>query len=50
MDGIFIRGRRPKSKKEVKESLAAGDNVRVECTPHFGGYDGLVSEAPVGRS
>ena len=49
MQGIFINGRRPKSKKEVKEAVAAGLRVSLEATSMFGNeYDGPVSEAPNG--
>lgn len=51
MDGIFINGRRPKSKKEIREMVAAGENVVLESTSM---YDrglrtgGPVSELPDG--
>ena len=50
MQGIFILGLRPKSKKIIKESVAADPSrVRLEGTSMFGGdYDGPVSEAPNG--
>lgn len=48
MDGIFIKGQRPKSKKAIKEAVAAGERVRIESTSLFGGYDGPVGEAPAG--
>lgn len=49
--GIFINGRRPQSKKEVKEALAADpDSVYLERTAWIGDeYDGPVSEAPDGE-
>lgn len=47
--GIFINGRRPKSKKEIKESLANGASVTLEDTSLGGyGYSGEVQFAPVG--
>lgn len=51
MDGLFINGRRPASKKAVKEAVAtAPETVRVECTSMFpGGFDGLVTELPRGK-
>ena len=50
MQGIFINFNRPKSKKEVKETIASNpDKVRLEATSIFGNeYDGLVSDAPDG--
>ncbi len=48
--GIYINGRRPKSKKEVKEAIAdAGQRVRLENTSLFGGYDGDPHLAPPGK-
>ena len=36
MDGIFIDGQRPKSKKAIKEALAANpERVRIEHTSMF---------------
>jgi hypothetical protein len=50
MQGIYLGYQRPKSKKEVKEAVAADPSkVRLEATSIFGNeYDGLVSEAPDG--
>ncbi len=50
MQGIYIDGRRPKSKKEVKETIATDPaRVRVEATSLFGNdYDGPVVDAPAG--
>ncbi len=44
-DGIYINGRRPKSKKEIKEALATKpESVSIESTSMFGnGYSGTVS-------
>ena len=38
MQGIYIDGRRPKSKKEVKEAVQAGqlDRIDIEATSWFG--------------
>lgn len=48
--GIFVDGRRPKSKKEVREAVA--DNparVSLQAISIFGNeYDGSVSNAPDG--
>ncbi len=47
-DGVFIKGRRPKSKKEIKEALATDPkSVSIESTSMFGGdknFSGTVSE------
>lgn len=50
--GVFTNGRRPKSKKEVKD-VANGDprNIRIEATSMFGNeFDGLASEMPEGTT
>jgi hypothetical protein len=51
MQGIFIDGRRPKSKKEIREIVALDPaRVRVEATSVMGNeYDGLVSHMPAGK-
>ena len=50
MQGIFVKGERPRSKKQVKEAVEGGANVRLEATSVFGNeYDGLVNEAPAGN-
>lgn len=51
MQGIYIGSNRPKSKKAVKEAIAAREQiVYLEATSMFGNeYDGPVSEAPNGR-
>lgn len=51
VQGLYINGRRPKSKKEVKEAIASDPaSVSVEATSMFGNdYEGPVTEAPVGR-
>ena len=48
--GIFIDGRRPKSKKEVREAVASNpSSVRLERTAWIGDeYDGAVLNAPEG--
>ena len=50
MQGIFIAGRRPASKKAVKLAVAEfPDRVRLEATSIMGReYDGPVSGAPLG--
>lgn len=50
MDGIFINGQRPKSKKAVKEAIAtAPETVLVECTSMFPGFGGYVTQLPDGK-
>jgi hypothetical protein len=51
MDGIFVNGSRPASKKAVKEAIAANPNkVDIEGTSMFGNpYSGPVSGAPNGQ-
>ena len=50
MQGIFLAGRtRPKSKRAVREALAAGDPVYLEATSLFGNeYEGSIYDAPNG--
>jgi len=50
MQGIFIDGQRPKSKKQVAATIAVQpENVRIEATSMFGNeYDGPVSDMPQG--
>jgi hypothetical protein len=50
MQGIFVMGVRPKSKKAVKEAIAHNPtNVRIEATSVFGNeYDGTVADLPEG--
>jgi len=49
--GIFVEGRRPKSKKEVKEALKEGKHVSLEDTGIMGkDYDGPVAQMPEGKS
>lgn len=50
MQGIFINAQRPKSKKAVREAVAAdASSVRIEATSLFGNeYDGTVADAPAG--
>ncbi len=45
-DGVFIAGRRPKSKKDIKVALeTAPHTVSIESTSLFGGgFSGKVSE------
>lgn len=51
MDGIFIDGVRPRSKKQVKETAIADPRrVAIEGTSMFGSpYSGPVAEAPQGE-
>lgn len=51
MQGIFVNGRRPKSKKAVKEAVAENPHkVRIEGTSVLGSdYDGPVSDMPDGE-
>lgn len=50
MQGIFVDGKRPQSKKAVKELVSIDPSrVRIEATSMFGNeYGGRVSEAPQG--
>lgn len=49
MQGIFINGSRPKSKKQVKEAIADKQRVRLEATSIFGNeFDGMIDDAPDG--
>lgn len=50
-DGLWINGRRPKSKKEIKDFLKddydkAISRIEVESTSMFGGYSGRLENAP----
>jgi hypothetical protein len=52
MQGIFLKGERPKSKKQVREAIAYGgvEFVSLEATSFFGNeYDGPVTYAPEGK-
>jgi hypothetical protein len=43
MQGIFINGKRPTSKKAIREAIASGQRVRIEATSlHGDEYDGLL--------
>jgi hypothetical protein len=48
MQGIFIKGVRPKSKKQIREAaLASPHSVRIEATSMFGNeYGGPATEMP----
>jgi hypothetical protein len=51
MQGVFIEGRRPKSKKEVREAVSAGRQVELERTALVGNeYGGDVTQAPEGQA
>ena len=51
MHGVFVNGKRPKSKKAVKEAAAADPrSVRLEATSVIGNeYDGPAADMPIGR-
>lgn len=51
MQGLFVDGHRPKSKKQVKETVAADPTrVRLEATSLFDNeYDGVVTQMPEGK-
>ena len=47
MQGLWIEGRRPPSKKAVREAIAEGREVYVEATSFFGNeYGGSVYACP----
>jgi hypothetical protein len=46
MDGLYIKGRRPTSKKQVKENL---ELVEIECTSLHGGFSGPATDLPAGK-
>lgn len=50
--GIFVEGRRPKSKKAIKEAIANGhvQRVVIECTSLFGGFSGSIADMSVGQT
>jgi hypothetical protein len=52
MQGLFIAGARPKSKKAVKEAVANDPrSVRAQATSLFGDeYDGPIMSLPSGAS
>jgi len=52
MQGIFIDGRRPKSKKEIKETVRnRPDAVTIEATSMFGNeYGGVVTQMPENKT
>jgi hypothetical protein len=49
--GVYVDGKRVKTKKEVKEAFAENPaRVQLEATSWFGNeYDGAVTEAPDGN-
>jgi hypothetical protein len=49
-DGIYINGKRPVSKKAVKDSVNAGVDIEIESTSMFGGYSGPLSGAHKGAT
>ena len=49
MQGMWINGLRPKSKKAVKDAYKNGDDIVFEATSVFGNeYDGPMADAPDG--
>lgn len=49
MDGIYINGQRPKSKKAIKDAIAADPaSVSIDSTSMFGGFSGPVTEGSDG--
>ena len=48
--GIWVRGSRPKSKKEVREAIAnAPHDVSIEATSFYGNeFEGRATELPLG--
>lgn len=49
--GIWVNGKRPRSKKEIKEAVVAGQRVRIEATSFYGNeYDGPVDDMPEGKT
>jgi hypothetical protein len=50
MQGLFVNGRRPRSKAEVKRVAAATpERLRVEATSYFGNeWEGYADKLPVG--
>jgi hypothetical protein len=50
MQGVFVNGQRPKSKKAIKEAVAAGARVNLEATSLMGNEpEGPVTELPNGQ-
>ena len=52
MQGIFINGERPRSKKQIKDVVAVDPHcvLRLEATSLFGNeYDGTLNNAPDGQ-
>jgi hypothetical protein len=51
MQGLYIKGQRPKTKKQAREAIKADpSSVHIEATSMFGNeYDGPVSELPEGQ-
>lgn len=52
MQGIFIGGQRPKSKKQIKDLVKDGkaSTIRAEATSMFGNeYDGPITNMPEGE-
>lgn len=51
MQGLFVNGERPKSKKAVKEAIKANpESVSVEATSIFGEFGGALTDMPIDGS
>lgn len=50
MQGIWVDGNRPRTKKALKDALASDGAVSLEATSLFGNeYDGPIESAPDGK-
>jgi hypothetical protein len=51
MHGVYVNGKRPKSKEAIKEAVARDPaSVRLEATALMGHeYDGPAADMPIGR-
>lgn len=50
MQGIWVDGNRPRTKKALKDALASDGAVSLEATSLFGNeYDGPIESAPDGE-
>jgi hypothetical protein len=50
VQGVFLGGTRPKTKKAIKEAIEAHYPVMMEATSVFGNeYDGSIYDAPDGK-
>jgi hypothetical protein len=51
IQGVYVNGKRPASKKAIKEAVAnlSENRIRLEATSLFGDeYDGSITDAPDG--